>query len=200
MPSRDPRIDAYITKAPDFAKPILRHLREVVHAACPDVEETVKWGHPWFMRHGMLCNFAAFKQHAAFGFWKASHILEPKVSPAAQAMGSFGRLTSVKDLPSKRVLTGYIRQAVKLNEAGTAVARPKRAPKPAPSMPPDLLAALRKNRKALAHFDKFSPSKQREYNDWLAEAKTSATRDRRLQTAVGWIAEGKARNWKYEQR
>jgi uncharacterized protein YdeI (YjbR/CyaY-like superfamily) len=198
MPIRDPRIDAYITKAPDFAKPILRHLREVVHAGCPEVEETVKWGHPWFMHHGMLCNFAAFKQHAAFGFWKASRILDLKGSQAGEAMGSFGRLTSVKDLPSKRVLTGYVRQAMKLNEAGTPIVRAKKAPKPAPKTPPDLLAALQKNRKAMGHFDGFSPSKRREYIDWLTEAKTAATRDRRLQTAVAWITEGKARNWKYE--
>jgi uncharacterized protein YdeI (YjbR/CyaY-like superfamily) len=198
MPSHDKRIDAYIAKAPDFAKPILRHLREVVHAACPDVAETLKWGHPSFTHHGILCNFAAFKEHATFGFWKASLILDAKGSRADEAMGSFGRLTSVKDLPSKRVLTGYVRQAVKLNEAGTPVVRPRKLPKPAPKPPSDLLAALQKNRKALAHFQAFSPSKQRDYVEWITEAKTDATRGRRLETAVAWIAEGKSRNWKYE--
>lgn len=199
MPTRDKRIDAYIAKSADFAKPILIHVREAFHAACPDVEETLKWGMPTFMHHGILGGVAAFKEHAALGFWKGKLILDKNGAQADAAFGSFGRLTSVKDLPSKKVLAGYIKKAVQLNDDGVKVARPKTKPKPAPKTPPDLQAALKKNKNAAAHFGAFSPSKQRDYVEWLDEAKTEATRTRRLETAVGWIAEGKSRNWKYEK-
>lgn len=199
MPSRDKRIDAYISNAADFAKPILAHIREAFHSACPDVEETLKWGHPTFVHHGILAGMAAFKEHATLGFWKGSLILDRKGSRADEAMGSFGRLTSVKDLPAKKILHGYIKKAAQLNEDGVKVVRPKTAPKPAPKTPPYLLAALKKNKKAAAHYAASSPSMQREYVEWLTEAKTDATRRRRLETAVAWIAEGKKRNWKYEK-
>jgi uncharacterized protein YdeI (YjbR/CyaY-like superfamily) len=198
MLSRDKRIDAYIAKAPDFAKPILAHIRETFHAACPDVEETVKRSHPTFMHHGILAGMAAFKEHATLGFWKGKLILDKNGSQADEAMGSFGRLTSIKDLPPRTVLTGYIKKAMQLNEDGVKVVKPKTKPKPAPKAPPYLLAAFRQNKKAAAHYAAMSPSMQREYVDWLTEAKTDATRQRRLQTAVAWIAEGKKRNWKYE--
>jgi uncharacterized protein YdeI (YjbR/CyaY-like superfamily) len=198
MPSRDPRIDAYIAKAPEFAKPILVHIREAFHSACPDIEETIKWGHPNFTYQGMLGGMAAFKAHATLGFWKGKLILGPGDSRVDDAMGSFGRLTSIKDLPPKTVLKGYIKKAVQLNEDGVKVVRPKAKPKPAPKAPPYLVAALKKNTKAAAHYAAMSPSMQREYVDWLTEAKTDATRQRRLETAVSWIAEGKQRNWKYE--
>jgi uncharacterized protein YdeI (YjbR/CyaY-like superfamily) len=199
MGTRDKRIDAYIAKSADFAKPILIHVRDAFHAACPDVEETLKWGMPTFMHHGILAGVAAFKEHAALGFWKGKLILDKNGSQADAAFGSFGRLTSVKELPSKKVLAGYIRKAVQLNEAGVKVVRPKTKPKVAPKTPPDLQAALKKEKKAATHFAAFSPSKQRDYVEWLGEAKTEATRARRLETAVGWIAEGKSRNWKYEK-
>ena len=198
MGSRDKRIDAYIANAPDFAKPILTHIREQFHAACPDVEETIKWGHPNFTHHGMLGGMAAFKEHATLGFWKGKLILDKNGSQADEAMGNFGRLTSVKELPSAGVLKGYIKKAVQLNEDGVKVVKPKRAPKPAPKAPPYLVAALKKNKKAAANYAAMSPSMQREYVDWLTEAKTDATRERRLETAVAWIAEVKKRNWKYE--
>jgi uncharacterized protein YdeI (YjbR/CyaY-like superfamily) len=199
MPRRDPRIDSYIAKAADFAKPILIHVREAFHTACPDVEETVKWGHPHFMHHGILAGMAAFKEHATLGFWKGKLILDQNGSQADEAMGSFGRLSSVKDLPPKAVLKGYIRKAVQLNEDGVKLVRPKTKPKPAPKAPPYLLAALKKNGKAAVQYAALSPSMRREYVQWLTEAKTDATRQRRLETAVGWIAEGKKRNWKYEK-
>jgi len=127
MGKRDPRVDAYIAKAADFARPILGELRDAVHANCPDVEETMKWSFPHFMYKGILCSMASFKQHAAFGFWKGALILGDR-SKNDEAMGQLGRLTKRSDLPRKAVLAGYIRKAVALNDAGVKVTRtPRRA-------------------------------------------------------------------------
>jgi len=199
MATRDPRIDAYIAKSADFARPILSHLREVVHSACPDVEESMKWSHPNFGYHGMMCGMAAFKAHCTFGFWKGELIVGGDSATAA-AMGQFGRITAVSQLPSKKVLTGYIKKAMQLNEAGTkAPWLEKRAkPKPAAKVPDDLAAALAKNKKARATFDAFPPGQRREYIDWITEAKREETRATRLAQTVQWLAEGKRRNWKYE--
>jgi uncharacterized protein YdeI (YjbR/CyaY-like superfamily) len=198
MVKTDPRIDAYIAGAADFAKPILIYLREVVHAACPDVEETVKWRLPTFTRNGILCSMAAFKHHAAFNLWKGGHIVGGEVDPAA--MGQFGRITKISDLPSKKVLTGYIRQVAALNDARGKAPKPRTESvrrKPLPATPADLAAELQKNAKARATFDGFSPSHRREYIEWIVEAKREETRRRRLAQAVGMLAEGKTRNWKY---
>lgn len=200
MANRDPRIDAYIARAPDFARPVLEHLREIVHEACPDVQETIKWSMPFFDYHGPLANMAAFKAHAAFGFWKAALILDADGRSAEPAMGQFGRITGVADLPSKRVLSGYVKQAAKLNEKG--VKSPTRsAPKakPAPEPSPAFAAALRKHAGARKHFEAMSPSHRREYVEWIAEAKRDETRDTRIATAIEWLAEGKARHWRYER-
>jgi uncharacterized protein YdeI (YjbR/CyaY-like superfamily) len=197
MGSRDPRIDAYIAKSAEFARPILRHIRSVVHAACPGVEETIKWGSPSFMYKGMLCGMAAFKQHCAFGFWKGSLIVGPDGRNADEAMGQFGRITKPSDLPSKRALTGYIRQAMRLNEEGTAVKRPPKRPKPPLRVPAELKRALEKNRKARETFEGFSPSNRRDYAEWISEARAEETRRRRLAQAIEWMAQGKPRNWKY---
>jgi len=200
MGTRDPRVDAYITKAADFAKPILTELRETVHAACPDVEEAMKWSFPHFMYQGMLCSMAAFKQHAVFGFWKGSLIVQDDGTKAESGMGQFGRLTKLSDLPSKKVLTAYVKKAMALNEDGISVPRTtrRRSSKPI-RVPPDLDTALRRNSKARAAFEEFSASHKREYIDWITEAKAKETRVRRLQTALEWMAEGKSRNWKYER-
>lgn len=196
MGTRDPRIDAYIAKSAEFARPILEYLRETVHQYCPAVEETIKWGFPHFMYHGMFCSMAAFKQHCAFGFWKWPLLFGETSS--AEAMGDFGRITSLKDAPGKKLLAGYLKQAMQLNETDTKPgAGSKKAPKPAARIPDDLAAALKKNRKAAAVFDAFSPSNRREYIEWLSEAKREETRARRLAQALEWIAEGKSRNWKY---
>jgi len=201
MAIRDPRIDAYISNAPEFARPILVHLREVVHAACPGVEETMKWSMPSFVyAGGILCGMAAFKQHATFGFWKGRLIVPGDGGSNESAMGQFGRITKVSELPSKKVLAGYVKQAMKLNEEGVkdpARTRPDKS-KPAPATPNVLLAALKKNNQAKATFDAFSPSCKREYIDWINEAKREETRQRRVAQAVEWIAEGKQRNWKYQ--
>lgn len=199
MPTTDPRIDAYIAKSADFAQPILEHLRAVVHAACPEVEETMKWSFPHFMYKGMMCSMASFKAHCALNFWKAE-LLMAADEVNREAMGHFGKITSVKDLPTKKVLTSYIKQAMKLNDDGvSAPARAKSAtPRPL-EIPDDLNAALDAVPAARKHFNAFSPSKQRDYADWLNEAKTEATRTRRREQAIEWIAEGKSRNWKYEK-
>ena len=204
MSTRDPRIDTYIEKATPFAQPILKHIRRVVHTACPDVQETMKWSFPHFDYKGaMLCSMAAFKAHAAMGFWKAKLLADrgfPEVADGAeQAMGHFGRMTSIADLPSEARLTKLIKAAASLNDEGVTITREKKAPKPAVKTPAYFTAALKKNKKALAAFDAFSPSHRREYVEWVSEAKTEATRDKRLAQAVAWLAEGKSRNWKYER-
>jgi len=195
MGNRDPRIDDYIAKQRDFAKPILTYLRDVIHDACPDCEETLKWSSPAFTYHGLLAGFAAFKEHATFGFWKHDLVVGKE---RGDAMGSFGRLTSVKDLPSKRELVALIKKAMELNEKGVTVPRMKGAPKKPIRMPAYMKTALAKNKKAKSAYDAFSPSHQREYLEWITEAKTDETRQRRLSQAVEWLAEGKSRNWKYE--
>jgi uncharacterized protein YdeI (YjbR/CyaY-like superfamily) len=200
MGSRDPRVDAYIEKSAEFARPILTHLRELVHATVPEVTEEVKWAMPAFTYKGMMCGLAAFKEHAAFNFWKHGLIFgEPRPE---DAMGSFGRITALSDLPADEVLAGYIREAKRLNDEG--VKAPRRE-KPAeerkePAVPDDLIAALETSSAAMEHFEKFSPSKRKDYVEWITEAKSDATRKKRLDTAVEWIAEGKGRNWKYERK
>jgi uncharacterized protein YdeI (YjbR/CyaY-like superfamily) len=198
MATRDPRIDAYIARSADFAQPILTHIRNLVHEACPDVEETMKWSFPHFLYKGMLCSMASFKEHCAFGFWKSSLIIKNSDGEAEPAMGSFGRITKLSDLPPTKTLKGYVKAAMKLNDEG--VKSPTRSKPKTPKaviIPEDLKQALQANSHAQATFDKFSPSNQREYVEWLTDAKTEVTRARRLETAVEWMAEGKPRNWKY---
>jgi uncharacterized protein YdeI (YjbR/CyaY-like superfamily) len=197
MGTKDTRVDAYIAHSADFAQPILSHVREVVHAACPEVEETIKWGFPHFMCNGMLCGIASFKQHCTLNFWKGALILEDGGSEE-QAMGQFGRITSVSDLPPDEVLAGYFRKAMALNEAGTkAPSRSSRKAAPEPVAPEYFMAALKQNGSALTTFEGFSPSHKREYIQWVTEAKGEDTRKRRLETAIEWMSEGKPRNWKY---
>ncbi|MBL8859244.1 MAG: YdeI/OmpD-associated family protein [Planctomycetes bacterium] len=197
MVTRDPRIDAYIKKSPEFSRPIMTHLRALVHAACPSVIETIKWGAPSFEYKGMLCGMAAFKAHCSFGFWKHEQVVEDRPGKAREAMGSFGRLTQLSDLPSKAVLSRYVKKAMKLNDDGVKAVRTKTRPKKPVPMHPTFKAALAGNSKARKVFDAFSPSAQREYLEWIADAKTEATRERRLDQAIEWISEGKQRNWKY---
>jgi uncharacterized protein YdeI (YjbR/CyaY-like superfamily) len=200
MGKRDGRVDAYIARSAEFARPILARLREVVHEACPDVQETMKWSFPHFQYKGILCSMAGFKEHCAFGFWKGPLIVEKGDSEVEKAMGQFGRLTRLSDLPSKKVLIGYIKQAMKLNEDGVKSptrTKPKESSPRELIIPDDLASALRANSAASATFEKFSPSNRREYVDWITEAKTQATRTRRLEQAIEWMAEGKPRNWKY---
>lgn len=199
MPTLDPRIDQYIEKSAEFARPILAHLRKLVHKACPDVKETLKWSMPHFEHKGMLCGFAAFKRHATFGFWKQS-LLESGAFPAQKtAMGSFGRIESKKDLPTDEVIVGLIRQAMELNEKGIKVEKKMPVAKKQLVVPNVLVNALKKNKKASETFENFPHSCKKEYAEWIAEAKTEPTRDKRLAQTLEWLAEGKRRNWKYEK-
>ncbi len=198
MPITDPRVDAYIEKSRDFAKPILNHLRGLVHEACPDVLETMKWSFPHFDYKGMMCSMAAFKEHCAFSFWKQP-LLEQSAFPAERtAMGSFGRITSLKDLPDDKALEKLIACAARLNDEGIKISRPVSKEKKELVVPDILTAALAADVLAAETFDGFPYSKKKEYVEWITEAKTDATRDKRLATTVEWLAEGKARNWKYE--
>jgi len=201
MVTRDPRVDAYIAKAPVFARPVLTHLRKVVHAGCPQVIETMKWSRPAFEHRGILGGMAAFKAHCVFGFWKHEAVLgTPERGGAA---GSFGRIESVEDLPSKVELTRLVKKAAKLNEAeekGTPRPRPMRRPRPEIPMHPALAKALAQNARARATFEGFAPSHRREYLEWITEAKADATRERRIAQTLEWLAEGKSRHWKYQQR
>lgn len=198
MPNKDPRVDAYIEKSADFAKPILTHLRKLIHKASPKVSETVKWSMPAFEYKGLVCNLAAFKQHCAFGFWKQS-LLEKGAFPAEKtAMGSFGRITSKKDLPPDDVIVKLVQQAVELNENGVKVDKKKPAARKELVVPDYLTAALKKNKAAQKTFDGFPYSCKKEYVEWITEAKTEPTREKRLATTIEWLSEGKRRNWKYE--
>jgi uncharacterized protein YdeI (YjbR/CyaY-like superfamily) len=197
MVTKDPRFDAYIAKAAPFAQPILKHLRALVHEACPEVEEGTKWHMLFFSHRGPLCMMAAFKQHCAFGFWKGKLLFGAGAKGGA-AHGQFGRLAAVSDLPPRAELKALLKQAIALNEQGVKVERGPKSTKP-PAAPADLKAALKKNARAAKAWAAFSPSCQREYVDWIVEAKKDETRSRRLETAVAWIAEGKQRNWKYQK-
>ena len=198
MPSRDPRVTAYIANAAPFARPIFKHLRSLVHATCPGVEEDIKWRHPAFMYKGFLCGVAGFKAYCAFLFWKTG-LLKARLTKAdADALQRLERMTSIDDLPPDRAIVRLIKAAVALQDAGIT-----RAPRARPAKdriivaPAYLLEALDANEKAKAAFAGFSYSHKKEYVEWLTEAKTESTRARRLETAVAWMAEGKSRNWKY---
>jgi uncharacterized protein YdeI (YjbR/CyaY-like superfamily) len=207
MAQTEPKIDAYIAKTQPFAQPILSHLRKLLHKGCPDVEETIKWSHPFFEYRGsILCHMAAFKNHCSFGFWgeEIGAVLRKADAVQDGAMGSLGKIASLKDLPSDKAMLSWIREASKFIESGNytspIAARRKvvKAPKPVPEAPPEFSSALKNNKKACAIFDAFSPSCKREYVEWIAEAKRPETREQRIKTAVEWIAEGKQRNWKYQ--
>jgi uncharacterized protein YdeI (YjbR/CyaY-like superfamily) len=198
MASRDSRIDAYIAKAASFAQPILRHIRKLVHQGCPEVEETMKWSMPHFEYHGIMFGMAAFKGHCSIGFWKGELIMG-KPAGSDGGIGHFGRVTSLKDLPSDRQFIEYVRKAAEVNRQGVkkpADLKPKSARQEL-TIPEYFRAALRRNKKATATFNGFSYTNKKEYLDWITEAKREETRSKRLQTAIAWMAQGKPRNWKY---
>ena len=205
MGKKDARIDAYIAKSADFAKPVLSHLRELVHSACPDVEEGWKWSFPHFMYKGeILCSMAAFKEHCAFGFWKASlmentdKVLEIK---DREAMGHLGRITSVKDLHKEAVLKKYVKAAMKLTDEGAKLPPKNKATekqKQQLKTPDYFVKALKKNKAAEKVFNEFAYSKKKDYIEWFEEAKTDTTREKRVAQALEWLAEGKPRHWKYQ--
>lgn len=202
MEKYDPRIDAYIAKSADFSKPIMEYIRQVVHEASPLITETVKWGMPFFDYKGPVCMMAAFKQHCAFGFWKSSRLNDPdkllRGSDEEAAAGSFGRIMSLGDLPSDAALKNFVLQIMAMNESGVKEAKKPAAPKAELPVPADFAKLLTGSLAAADNFEKFSPSKKREYLEWFAEAKSEATRQKRIDQALEWIAEGKSRNWKYQ--
>ncbi|HXP02721.1 MAG TPA: DUF1801 domain-containing protein [Stellaceae bacterium] len=200
MGTQDPRVDAYIAKSAEFAQPILRHLRAVVHEACPTVEETIKWQMPHFLYGGILCRMAAFKHHCAFGFWKEAQLMTGANDQSVEAMGHFGRLTSIEDLPVRRLLKTLIRRAMTLSDARDASpTRPKARRRPPPKPTAYFLDALKGRSAALATYRRLSPYGQREYIEWLRDAKRPDTRARRLATALTWLSQGKSRNWQYQR-
>lgn len=194
MPTTDRRVDAYIAKSADFARPILEEIRARVHEACPEAQETIKWSTPHFDYKGPLCAMSAFKAHCLFIFWKSPLVLTGK--DGADTTARLRRLTRASDLPPRKVMREYIRKAMALNESGTKLKRVP-APKKPIAVPADFKAALAKNRRAQEAFDAFSPSHRREYLEWITDAKSDETRKRRLVQAIEWMAEGKPRNWKY---
>ncbi|MEK6783265.1 MAG: YdeI/OmpD-associated family protein [Bacteroidota bacterium] len=204
MGNRNPKFDAYISRAPQFAQPILSHLREVVHQGCPEVKETIKWGFPHFEYKGILCSMAAFKQYCAFGFWKGSIMSDPKkvmTQVGRTSMGHFDRITSLSDLPLDKILISYIKEAMKLNDEEIKVPQRTR-PKSDKilKVPAYFLKKLKRNKAALKTFEGFSYSNKKDYVEWIEEAKTESTREKRMVTAMEWMAEGKIRNWKYVRK
>lgn len=203
MGDRTAAVDAYIAKAPEFARPILERIRDAFHAGCAPIEERIKWGVPSFEYKGMLGGMAAFKRHVAFGFWK-SRLMEDfdrlfDRGPRASAMGV--RIESLANLPSKKVLVAYVKEAKRLNDEGVKEPKLSAPRKPVRVVvPPDLKAALARNAKARATFDGFAPSHRREYVEWITEAKREETRRKRVAETISWLAQGKHRNWKYERK
>ena len=205
MAKKEKLIDAYISKSADFAKLILNHIRELVHKACPDVEEKMKWSFPHFDYKGeMMCSMAAFKQHAVFGFWKASLMKDPVLIENARletAMGHLGKLTSLKDLPPDKKMTTWIKEAMQLTDKGIKLpSKPKSTEKKELVVPDYFTKALNKNKAAKKIFDNFAYSHKKEYLQWIVEAKTEETRNKRIATALEMLAEGKSRNWKYQTK
>jgi hypothetical protein len=198
MGTKDPRVDAYIAQAGDFAKPVLRHIRQLVHATCPNVEETLKWGGPFFVDGGIICGMAAFKRHCGIIFWH----YDPASWAAKndQGRGACGKITGLSDLPTDAELKRCIKYAMKQNAAGVKKSRKSQKRKPTLPIPADLAHALKGHPRARATFESFPPSKRRDYIEWIVEAKQSQTRERRVETAIAWLAEGKSRNWKYERK
>lgn len=205
MPKKDKLIDNYISKSADFAKPILIHLRELVHKACPDVEEKMKWSFPHFDYKGeMMCSMAAFKQHAVFGFWKAA-LMKDKIlidnAKSETAMGHLGRICSIKDLPSDKKLIDWIKEAMNLNEMGIKLpTQPRSTAKKEIVVPDYFMSVLKKNKNALLTFNAFPYSHKKEYVQWISEAKTEATRNKRISSAIETLEAGKSKNWMYERK
>jgi uncharacterized protein YdeI (YjbR/CyaY-like superfamily) len=201
MQSFDPCIDNYIESAPDFAQPVMRHLRKLVHKICPQVCENMKWSTPSFEYKGLFCGFGAYKNYCMFGFWKASVMDDPYsllTEHSDGIMGNFGKITSLEDLPEDSIIIFYLREGMRLNDEGIQLpAKPKSTVKKELVVPVELLNALNKNKVAQKIFNHFSYSNKKEYAEWIANAKTDSTRQKRIEQAIEWIAEGKIRNWKY---
>lgn len=203
MGKKDKKVDEYISKSADFAKPILNHLRNLVHETCPDAEEKIKWGFPHFDYKGMMCSMASFKQHCAFGFWKSALMKDADMMSGENehAMGHVGRITSLKNLPPDKKIIAWIKEAMELNDSGAKLPERKKTISDKEIEIPDILQkALSKNKIAAGKFNDFSPSHKKEYIEWINEAKTADTKNKRIVTTIEWVAEGKSRNWKYMKK
>lgn len=201
------KVDAYIAKAQPFARPVLEHIRKIIHKACKNCEETVKWSFPHFDYNGkIMCSMAAFKQHCAFGFWLAGEMktMQPYLKKGDEAtsngMGHFGKIASIKDLPSEKELIAMVKEAMALSDSGVVIKRAAPAKNAELPVPEELAKAMANNKTAKAAFEKFPPSHRKEYIQWINDAKTDATRAKRITTTIEWVAEGKGRNWKYEKK
>ncbi|GAB0155022.1 hypothetical protein CHRYSEOSP005_02820 [Chryseobacterium sp. Alg-005] len=197
------KVDEYIENSPDFAKPVLHYLRETIHEVCPDAEEAIKWKFPTFMYKGkILCSLTSFKQYCSMGFWlhgEMKMIKELETNAEKSSMFSLGKITKMEDLPSKLLLKKAILEAMELTDMG--VTMKKAAPSKTETEIPDYFQeALQQNKKALEVFENKSPSFRKEYIMWITDAKTEATRNKRMEQSLEWIAEGKGRNWKYEKK
>lgn len=199
MKQYDERVDAYIAKSADFAQPILNQIRSIIHQASPLINETIKWGFPHFDYKGTVCSMASFKAHCAFGFWKSKLMKDPYQVFEKDAMGSMGRIEKLEDLPEAKILIEYTLEALKLNEEGTKVKKAPATPKAEIAVPADFAQLMAENPKAKQQFEAFSPSHRREYLEWITEAKTEATKTKRMETTIEWLSEGKSRNWKYQR-
>ena len=200
MKNASPEFDAYIAAAPDYARPVLKKLRTLMHKACPQIQEEMKWSQPMFVHQGIVAGMGAFKEHIRFAFWRGK-LMGDKHGIFGDSQGGQAvmKLRAISDLPSDKILLDVIKQAIALHDAGVKVARPKKTgPRAELKVPDYLTKALKKNKRALATFEGFSYSKRNDYIEWLVEAKQEATREKRLATAIEWMTEGKARNWKYQ--
>lgn len=200
----NPQVDSYIERSADFARPILESLRTSIHDACPLVEEKIKWSFPNFEYKGsILCSMASFKNHCTFGFWLGAKMDDPNsiLNPVGEtAMGQLGKLRSLNDLPSKEILLSYIHQAMLLIDQGVKLTKKEPVNNKTLKIPESLVQALGTNDKAKATFESFSPSNKKEYIDWITDAKTDATKTKRLETTIEWLSEGKVKNWKYVKK
>lgn len=199
MATKDPRVDSYIADSAEFARPILKHLRKLIHQGCPSAVETIKWGCPFFEYHGLLCGFAAFQAHCSLFFWRDIDVSRwlDKTNTAGAGMGQFGKITTMTDLPKDSVLVTCVRAAVEQRDSPESKLKRTRKPGKELPVPADLKRGLAANAKAATTFKNFAPSHRRAYLDWIADAKLPATRERRLQTTLKWLAEGKPQNWKF---
>lgn len=209
FPIKDPRVDEYISKSADFAKPVLQHIRQLMHIGCPELEECIKWSQPFFEYKGsILGNMAAFTHHCSLGLWNASLLKDPHHIlhlESKESSGSFGRITSLKDFPADKLIIELIREAVGYIDKGILKPLPTKKPKDsklkpsATDVPQELLDAFKTNKKAGATFEAFSPSHKKEYLEWILEAKTEETRHKRIATTIEWLTDGKTRHWKYRK-
>lgn len=198
MSNHNKKVDEYIFKMADFAKPILTHLRQIIFETCPDVEEDIKWGIPHYGYKGdHLVMMAGFKQHCSFSLYKAELMKDKMIQESVKAGKKFGYMDKVKDLselPNKKVLTAYIKEAMELNSSG--ISKPKVVKEKVEVVAPkEFIEALEQDKIAFSVYESKSPSFRKNYIIWIADVKTDETRQKRITQSLEWIREGKDRFW-----